>query len=88
MSLETLDVIHGFYNSNRKWSFMMKKLTKVLIAGLALLGTALQSATVQHFLAGVVGPLAVKYPGVASALVAIAAILALVHNPQDPQKTQ
>lgn len=60
----------------------MKNLTKVLIGLLVGAGTLLQSDAVQHAIASAVIPLVASHPNVSAALAALAAILALIHNPQ------
>lgn len=64
---------------------MMKRLTKVLIGLAALLGTALQSDTVQQYLAAVLVPLLTAHPKLSAAAAAISVILALAHNPKPTQ---
>ena len=61
---------------------MMKKVTKILIASLALLGTALQSADVQHYIASALIPLVHNHPNLSAIVAAVTAILALVHDPK------
>lgn len=60
---------------------MMKKSTKILMALAALVGTVLQSDSVQQYLGALIAPLAAAHPKFAAALAAISVILALVHNP-------
>lgn len=61
---------------------MMKRITKILIAAATLIGTSLQSDTVQHWIAGVIIPIAAKHPNIAGLIASAATILALAHNPK------
>ena len=58
-----------------------KALTKTLVGIVIILGSALQDPTVQATIAGY----ASQHKGLASAIAAIAAIAALMHEPQGKQ---